>query len=123
MNINDMDTIKKKIFEYNLDIGERFKKEKVTHHYIKGDDVLLLNLGEPSSSDAINLSDGITTIHYNPATYKITGFTIVSFKAYYAQYNKMLVKKPEQAKPINLDNIFTPIRIALFSLLGLTPTI
>lgn len=123
MTMNDMDSIRKKIFENNLDIGERFKKEEVTHHYIKGDDVLLLNLGKPSSSDAINLTDGITTIHYNPKTYKITGFTILSLKDYYAQYNKMLVKKPDQAKPLNLDNIFTPIKIALFSLLGLTPAI
>jgi len=115
--------IKKKIFENNLDIAERFKNEKVTHHYIEGDDVLLLGFGKPSASDSIDLSDGITTIHYNPETYKITGFTILSLKEYYTQYNKLLIEKQKPVKQLNLDSIFTPIRIALFSLLKLTPAI
>jgi hypothetical protein len=65
----------KQIYENNKDLLERVSKEKVECKYLKDEDVLLMTIGKKEISDSIDV-DELMTVHYDPDTLKITGFTV-----------------------------------------------
>lgn len=67
--------IYKQIYETNRNLLERVAKEKVDYKYLKNDDVLLMTIGKNRLSDSIDI-DELMTVHYDPETFKITGFTL-----------------------------------------------
>lgn len=88
----------KQIYENNTDLLERLDGKNFNAEYLKHEDVFLLNIDKPTSSysDSIEV-DEFMTIHYDPETFKITGFTI-SYVKEFAKNAAMQIRMKEEEK-------------------------
>lgn len=74
--------VPKKVYESNRDLLLRVKKEKVTVNYFKREDVFRLFIGKSKNSLGLTIGNGLLTVHYDPKTYKIYGFTVPYVKEF-----------------------------------------
>ena len=92
------------IYQNNTDLLERVEKlnaKSVTMQYLKNEDVLLLRIGMSTSSyDSIDIDD-LMTVHFEPETYKITGFTIPYVKEFTESLHALLKVKEEKERLIH----------------------
>jgi hypothetical protein len=90
----------KQIYENNTDLLERLETKKLNAQYLKHEDVFLLQIGKTTSSyDSIDVDD-LMTIHYDPDTLKITGFTISYVKEFVQNAKLMMKLKEEKEKEL-----------------------
>lgn len=82
-----------KLFDTNRDLLERVKVSTVRMSKLN-DDVLLLSIGKPINSLAFEMEDGLN-VHYDPSSYKVTGFTVVGFTSWYENVHKEVVSNKQ----------------------------
>ncbi len=109
--------IYKQIFETNTDLLKRLNQKNLEAKYLKNEDVFLLRLDKTVVTyDSIDLDD-FMTIHYDPETFKIIGFTIPYVKEFSKHMSLLLQMKKEKEKELSEEP--KPRAIATAGLTGL----
>jgi len=73
--------IYKKILQHNKNFLKEIEHKKIKSAYLKREDVYISSIEDfDENSVAIDVCDGLVTVHYDLETYKIVGFTVLSVK-------------------------------------------
>ena len=111
--------IRKRIFDVNTDLLERINGEKVKSKYLQKEDVFLINIGEYIISDSIEIFDGLVSVHYDPDTYKIVGFTVLHVKKFLESCRPFIEREKLEKKNFLATTAY-PRTVASASLLNLS---
>lgn len=108
--------IYRQIYENNIDLLERLSDKNYESHYLKNEDVFLMKIGKSNLPyDSIELDD-LMTIHYDPDTFKITGFTI----SYMKEFRKAVATMKREKEIHEEYQTPSPQSVASASLFGLS---